>query len=128
MARPRSKIPDGNGGLIDFGRDDVFGLSPDIAKALISQAGGLLIALVILVGLYRLAHKFGEAFLKAQRAQAEALGKQAQSMTDLHCTLSDYFKRDNTEHREILILQKLTVEKLQNMGERLQGMEGKIGR
>ncbi|MDA8155580.1 MAG: hypothetical protein M0Z52_03870 [Actinomycetota bacterium] len=110
----------------------MLGINPDIAKALISAGGGLLIALVILIGLYRLANKYGGKFIEAQQAQAEALGRQAQSLTDLQCSAQAYFSNDNREHREILILQKLTFEKLENLDtavrEDICKLEGKIGR
>ncbi|MDA8155910.1 MAG: hypothetical protein M0Z52_05595 [Actinomycetota bacterium] len=88
-------------------------LSPQIVQALINAGGGLLIALVILFGLYRLANRFGGRFIAAQQAQAEALGAQAQSlarqavsMEDLKECINSLISRDNSEHREMLVLLK----------------------
>ena len=101
--------------------------TPQICQALISTGGGLLIAMAILVGLYRLADEHGQAFVQAQRAQAEALGRQAASMEGLQQTVQDFVRRDNSEHREILILQKLTIEKMKGLEDSLNGREkGKV--
>ncbi|MDA8326198.1 MAG: hypothetical protein M0033_08255 [Nitrospiraceae bacterium] len=99
----------------------VFSLSPAIVQALINAGGGLLIALVILLGLYRLADKHGVQFIAAQQAQAVAMGKQAESMEDMKASLKEFIGKDNSEHREILILQKLVIEKLNALEDSLNG-------
>ena len=96
-------------------------MSPSIVQALINAGGGLLIALVILVGLYRLADKHGTQFIQAQQSQAVAMGKQADAMEDMRTSIKDFIGRDNSEHREILILQKMTVDKLTGLEDRLNG-------
>ncbi len=98
-------------------------LSPQVWQALISAGGGLLIALVILLGLYRLADKHGSQFIEAQQQQAAALGRQAQSMEDMQTAMKEFIGRDNSEHREILILQKLTIDKLKTLEDSLNGRE-----
>ena len=98
-------------------------LSPQIWQVLLNAGGGLLIALTILVGLYRLADEHGQAFVQAQRAQAEALGRQAASMEGLQQTVQDFVRSDNSEHREILILQKLMIEKIKGLEDSLNGCE-----
>ena len=77
-------------------------LNPAIAQA-VGNAG---LALVIVVGLYRLAHRFGPQFIAAQMAQAEALAQQAQSMEGLRDSVTQFITRDNAEHREMLVLLK----------------------
>ncbi|MDA8170302.1 MAG: hypothetical protein M0Z48_00535 [Nitrospiraceae bacterium] len=99
----------------------MFSLSPAIVQALINAGGGLLIALVILLGLYRLADKHGVQFIAAQQAQAVAMGKQAESMEDMKTAIKEFVGRDNSEHREILILQKLTIDKLKDLEGALNG-------
>ena len=94
-------------------------LSPQVVQALINAGGGLLIALVILLGLYRLADKHGTEFIAAQQAQAVAMGKQAESMEDMKTSIKEFIGRDNSEHREILILQKLTIDKLKGLEDSL---------
>lgn len=98
-------------------------LTPPIAQALISAGGGLLIALVILTGLYRLADKYGIQFIQAQQAQAVAMGQQAESMDEMKCSIKEFIGRDNSEHREILILQKMTIDKLKDLEGALNGRE-----
>ncbi|MDA8087811.1 MAG: hypothetical protein M0Z75_14060 [Nitrospiraceae bacterium] len=93
--------------------------SPQIMQALINAGGGLLIALVILLGLYRLADKHGTQFIHAQQAQAVAMGKQAEAMEEMKTSIKEFIGRDNSEHREILILQKLTIDKLKGLEESL---------
>ncbi len=99
----------------------MFNLPPAIIQALINAGGGLLIALVILLGLYRLADKHGTEFIQAQKDQAVAMGRQAESMEDMKTSIKEFIGRDNSEHREILILQKLTVDKLNGLEEALNG-------
>ncbi len=103
-------------------------LSPQIWQAVINAGGGLLIALVILLGLYRLADKHGSQFIAAQQQQAVAMGRQAESMEQMQTAMKEFIGRDNSEHREILILQKMTVEKLSALEERLndRGQKGKV--
>lgn len=75
-----------------------------ITKALINAGVGGLLAVLVLVGLYRIVQSLGEKFIEAQRGQAEALGRQAQSLEGLSTALQDFTGRDNTEHREMLVL------------------------
>jgi DNA-binding MarR family transcriptional regulator len=75
-----------------------------LTKALVDAGVGTLIALLVLGGLYRMAGRLGGKFIEAQQSQAEALGAQAQSMEGLTRRLGDYVTRDNSEHREMLVL------------------------
>jgi cytochrome bd-type quinol oxidase subunit 1 len=92
-------------------------------QALINAGGGLLIALVILIGLYRLADKHGAQFIEAQQSQAAAMGKQAEAMEEMKTSIKEFIGRDNSEHREILILQKMTIDKLKDLEGALNGRE-----
>ena len=47
------------------------------------------------------------------------MGKQAESMEDMKTSIKEFIGRDNSEHREILILQKLTIDKLKGLEESL---------
>jgi hypothetical protein len=73
-------------------------------KALVDAGVGAFIALVILAGLYRMASGLGAKFISAQQSQAEALGAQAQSLEGLTRSIRDFVVRDNSEHREMLVL------------------------
>lgn len=75
-----------------------------LVKALMDAGAGALIALFILAGLYRIAGRLGGKFIEAQQLQAEALGAQAQALNGLTRSVQDFMVRDNSEHREMLVL------------------------
>jgi hypothetical protein len=75
-----------------------------LVKALVEAGVGAFIALFILAGLYRMASGLGAKFISAQQSQAEALGAQAQSLEGLTRSIRDFVVRDNSEHREMLVL------------------------
>lgn len=75
-----------------------------LLKALMDAGAGAIIALALLLGLYRMAGKLGSRFIEAQQSQARALGAQAQSIAGLTCSIQDFVVGDNTEHREMLVL------------------------
>lgn len=75
-----------------------------LTKALLDAGVGTLIALLVLGGLYRMAGRLGTRFIEAQQSQAEALGAQAQSLEGLTRRVGDFVARDNSEHREMLVL------------------------
>lgn len=86
-------------------------------EALINAGVGAFIALIILVGLYRIAHRLGLEFVKAQNAQAEALGKQAVSMEGLRESIGSFVNRDSSEHREMLVLLRFIAQQQQSFEE-----------
>ncbi|MDI6755341.1 MAG: hypothetical protein QME78_13220 [Thermodesulfobacteriota bacterium] len=71
---------------------------------------GMILALVMLYGLYRV-------ILKIFDKPTQALMNQASSMDRLSTSIQEYVKQDRSEHREIIILQKVILEKI----ERLKG-------
>ncbi len=75
-----------------------------VIKALVDAGVGTFISILILAGLYRIAGRLGGRFIDAQRSQAEALGAQAQSIEGLTRSIQDSVARDNSEHREMLVL------------------------
>ncbi len=76
----------------------------DLAKALANAGVGAAIAFIVLIGLYRIANRLGLEFVRAQQAQADALGRQAQSMEMLKDSVRELVTKDNSEHREMLVL------------------------
>lgn len=92
-------------------------LEHEIVRALVDAGSGAVIALVMLVGLYRIVRGMGGSFIEAQRRQAEALGAQAQSVAGLTMAIQDFVKSDNTEHREMLLLLKLITQKNNSFNE-----------
>lgn len=79
-------------------------LEGELMKAVANAGAGALIALLILLGLYRIANRLGLEFVKAQKGQAEALARQAQSMEGLREAISEFFTREGSQHREMLVL------------------------
>lgn len=77
---------------------------------------GILIAFVMLYGLYKLLYKIatnvGLKIVGALEKPAEALSSQAQSMDRLTSSIQSYVGRDQSEHREIIILQKVILDEV----------------
>ncbi len=96
-----------------------------IIEAAISAGVGGLIAIVIIYFTYRLASmlllKVGTEMVGAFTAQAAAITRQADSMEGLTKSLREYVERDNSEHREIIILLKVMNERLMHMEEKTNG-------
>ncbi len=96
-----------------------------IIEAAISAGVGGLIAVVIIFFTYKLASnlllKVGSEMVGAFKSQAEAITRQATSMEGLTKSLQEYVTRDNSEHREIIILLKVMNERLQHMEEKQNG-------
>ncbi len=74
---------------------------------LLTQAPGLVVALCVLGGLYRLLNKYGDTFIKTQQSMAESMGAQAQAMTSLTGSMQGFITRDNGDHQEMMIILKL---------------------
>jgi len=91
----------------------------ELIKSFINAGTGALMAFIILVGLYRIANRLGLEFVKAQKEQAQALLRQAQSMEGLRDSIQGFVARDNSEHREMLVLLKYIAQKQEEM-ERLK--------
>ncbi|MDA8168666.1 MAG: hypothetical protein M0Z59_03080 [Nitrospiraceae bacterium] len=79
-------------------------MTPEFIKTFVNAGVGAAMAFVILVGLYRIAGRLGLEFVKAQKEQAQALGRQAQSMEGLRDAIELFIKRDYSEHREMLVM------------------------
>lgn len=85
-------------------------MESELIKALINAGTGAIIALVMLCGLYRLAEKFGKQFINAQNQQAIAIN-------GLTIAIKESMTKDQSEHREIIILLKVISERI----ERIEG-------
>ena len=73
-------------------------------RALVEAGVGAAVAVLVLVGLYRIVRGLGSSFIDAQHRQAEALGAQAQAVAGLTSSVQDFIRSDNTEHREMIVL------------------------
>jgi hypothetical protein len=80
---------------------------------------GLFIAALMLYGLYKLLYKIatnvGLKIVGALEKPSEALSLQAKSMDRLTTSLEQFVGRDQSEHREIIILQKVMLEKIEHL-------------
>jgi hypothetical protein len=72
----------------------------------------VLIAVLMLWGLYRLVKNIGIRIVQALDKPSGALNQQAMSMDRLTQAIHLYIERDLSEHREIIILQKIIIEKI----------------
>lgn len=89
----------------------------EIVKSLIFWGPGALIAGLIILAIYKFASNIGAKFIEAQVAQAEALGKQAQSMEGLKESIQNFVSKDNSEHREMLVLLRFIAQQQQSFEE-----------
>ena len=92
----------------------------DACTNAIKWGPGMLIALVMLYGLYRF-------LLKIFDKPTQALMNQAQSMDRLTSSLQSYVGRDISEHREIIILQKVILQQIEHLRHRPGGHSGPEG-
>lgn len=88
---------------------------PEVAKTLVFWGPGAVIAALIIFALYKLADKFAARAIEAQQAQAVALSAQASVMESLQKSIQEYVNRDNSEHREMLVLMKYTAQHIQSL-------------
>ncbi len=84
----------------------------EVLKSLVFWGPGMIIAVVLIAAFYKLADKYLGEFIKAQQGQAESLAKLAQGTEGLRDSIQGFITRDNSEHREMTILLKYIVQKL----------------
>ena len=82
---------------------------------------GMLISLVVLYGVYHLVRGIGLKIVLALEKPAGSLDRQAESMARLTDSIQNFVERDRSEHREIIILQKVIVERFDHLESRLIG-------
>ena len=87
-------------------------------NSLIDWGPGMLIAALMLYGLYRLVKGIGLKIVGALEKPSGALSQQASSMDRLTDAIHSYVARDLSEHREIIILQKIIIEKIEKLESR----------
>ncbi|MEK6744282.1 MAG: hypothetical protein AABZ15_11750 [Nitrospirota bacterium] len=97
-------------------------MEEQLFEAVINAGVGALIAIAIIFFTYKLVSalllKVGAEMVGAFKGQTEAMTRQAVSMEMLTKSLSDYVLRDNSEHREIIILLKVIAERLTHLEEK----------
>lgn len=85
--------------------------------SIIDHGPGMVLAIVILFGIYKLFRLLGLRFVSSMEDQAKALTVQADSMKNLTQSLQQYMGRDQLEHKEIIILQKVILEEIKKVRE-----------
>ncbi len=104
---------------------------PEFLKWLAWGGSGAMIAVVMIHNIYRLADKIiekfvggcmtlGQEFIAAQKEQACSLAKMAQGTEGLRDAINEFVRRDNNEHREMIILLKYTREQIEQMTESME--------
>ena len=88
----------------------------------------MIIAGLILYGLYRLAHGIGLRIVAALEKPADALNRQAESMDKLTGSIQNFVDRDRSEHREMVVLQKVLVEGMGRLEGHLKEMKDDRGK
>jgi hypothetical protein len=91
-------------------------------NSFIDWGPGMLLAALVLYGLYRLMHQIGLKVVAALEKPTDALSQQAASMDRLTVSIKDYVGRDTNEHQEIIILQKVIRQELKETRENLTDM------
>ena len=80
---------------------------------------GLILAALMLYGLYKLLYKIatniGLKIVGALEKPSEALSRQATSVDRLTDSIQQYVCRDQLEHKEIIILQKVILEEIKKV-------------
>lgn len=93
---------------------------------MVESGPGMVILLVVFYGFYRLMLNLGtrvgikiigaiERPTEALAKQADALTRQSASMDRLTTAMDEYVSRDRSEHREIIMLQKVILDRLEAM-------------
>lgn len=84
-------------------------------KILADLGGTVVVAALLMFLIYKLVNRLGVPFIDSQQQIAEAMGRQAQCMTDMQKTVNDYVCRDNDDHREILLSTQVVIAEVKNL-------------
>ena len=80
---------------------------------------GMLLAVLIVYAAYKLLFRLGAdvgtKVVAALEKPAEALSQQARSMEKLTDSIQNFVKSDRTEHREIIMLQKVILDRIEGI-------------
>lgn len=89
--------------------------SVEIFKILAEMGGTVLITVLLIWFAWKVIEKFGTQFIQTQQQIAEAMCQQAQCMSDVKDTVTEFVGRDNSEHREILLSMQVVGRELQTL-------------
>lgn len=93
----------------------------EVLKTLVFWGPGAVLAGVLIYVGYmlllkladKLIDKFGNEFIVAQKAQAEAMTKQALSLEKLETCIQGILVRDDRDHQDIKIMLKVVIDRLE---------------
>lgn len=96
---------------------------PDIEliKILANLGGLVVISALLIFFAYKILKHFGTALVGTLQQMAVAMGNQAQCMAEVKDTVCDFVRKDNSDHREILL-------SLQVVGEELKSLTREVKR
>jgi len=83
-------------------------MEQELLKSIIQWGPGMVIAAMVLFGLYRLANGIGMKLVECSKKQAVAI-------EGLTRAIEESTSRDNNEHREIIIMLKVISEKIERV-------------
>lgn len=86
-------------------------MEQELLRSAIQWGPGMVLGIIILFGLYRLAKTVGMKLVASSEKQAIAI-------EGLTKSIEDFMARDNSEHREMIILLKVIMEKIEKMEDR----------
>ena len=87
---------------------------PEVLKTMAFWGPGAVIAGLMIWAVYKLCDKYLGEFVKAQQGQAESLAKLASGTDGLKDCVEEFCNRDNSDHREMTILLKCIMDKLES--------------
>ncbi len=91
----------------------------DLIRILVDLGGTVFVTVLLLWFGYRIFHRFGGAFVRAQQDIAAAMAREAQSLADLKDTLREFVTRDTADHREILLSLQVIGEELKTLSQEI---------
>jgi type I site-specific restriction endonuclease len=102
-------------------------LLENLIQSAIDHGPGMVIAVIILYGLYKLFKEVGLKIADSAKQMADSVNRQTDSMKRLGDTIENYVSRDQHEHQEIIILQKVIRQELRAIREQSERIEERMG-
>lgn len=100
----------------------------EIIKILADLGGTAVVAVTIIVCIYKLTTKFAERFLVNMERIAGSIGEQASSMQQMSVAINQSIGRDNAEHREILLAMQVVGEELKTVVHEIRCLREDVGK
>lgn len=98
-------------------------LLENLIQSAIDHGPGMIIALIILYGLYKLFKDVGLKIAGSAKQMADAVNVQTESMKRLGSSVEEYVSRDQMEHKEMILLLKVISSKVSRIEEGEDGTQ-----